>query len=63
MISTLTTSRFYWSPKYNYKRKKKKNRGEKEEIFFFLATPQGLWELSSLTLDWTQALSSESMEF
>ena len=34
----------------------------KHLFFFFLATPQGLWDLSSPTRDRTQALGSESME-
>ena len=31
-------------------------------IFFFLAVPSGLWDLSSLTRVWTQVLSRERME-
>ena len=27
---------------------------------FIFATPRGLWDLSSLTRDWTQALGSDS---
>ena len=30
--------------------------------FFFFAMPSGLWDLSSLTRDWTRALSSENAE-
>ena len=31
-------------------------------FFFFLATKHGLWDISSLTRDRTQALGSESAE-
>ena len=31
-------------------------------FFFLLAMLHGLWDLSSPTRDWTQALGSESME-
>ena len=31
-------------------------------VLFFLATPQGLWDLSSPIGDQTQAFSSESLE-
>ena len=31
-------------------------------FLFFLAAPRSLWDLSSLTRDWTRALSSESVE-
>ena len=31
-------------------------------VFFFLATKHGLWDISSLTRDRTQALGSESAE-
>ena len=31
-------------------------------ITIILATPHGLWNLSSLTKDWTHTLSSESLE-
>ena len=31
-------------------------------LFFFLATPCGLWDFSSLTRDQTRALGSESVE-
>ena len=31
-------------------------------LFCFMATSQGLWDFSSLTRDWTQVLSSESVK-
>ena len=31
-------------------------------FFFFLAAPHGLWDLSSPTRDWTQALGIDSAE-
>ena len=31
-------------------------------FLFVLATPHGLWDLNSLTRDWTQALDSENAE-
>ena len=39
------------------------NRGLMPSDFFFLAVPCGMWDLSSLTRDETQAPCSGSVEF
>ena len=36
---------------------------QSEKYFYFLSTPHGMWDLSSLTRDWTHTLCSGSATF